>query len=275
MSDPAPDRSSWLAHDAYLAAFTADAGRLSQLAGAGDAGAPVPTCPGWTLLDLVRHVGDVYAHKVALLRLGRRPEPGEWPLGDGLPLAEALDRHDAVQRELAQLLADAGPDATCWTWMEGAGEGTSGAWARRMAHEALVHRVDAEAALGAPLHPAAPGLAADGVDEVLTWMAGDPDVVADPQSSSGAAGTVLLDWGSGGRLVDLPDGGHDVRAVPSAEAAAADAILRGDALSLDLYLWGRLEALPPVMRGDLDVVEVSGSAPVLERLAARVAAATQ
>ena len=85
------------------------------------------------------------------------------------------------------------------------------------------------------------------------------------QSSSGAAGTVLLDWGSGGRLVDLPDGGHDVRPVSSAEAAtaAADATLRGDALCLDLYLWGRLEALPTVMRGDLDVVEVSGSAPVL------------
>lgn len=277
MSDSTPDRSSWLTHDAYLAAFTADAGRLSGLARSADADAPVPTCPGWTLLDLVRHVGDVYAHKVALLRLGRRPEPGEWPLGDDLPLAEAVDRHDAAQRELAQLLADAGPDTACWTWMEGAGEGTSAAWARRMAHEALVHRVDAEAALGAPLHPAAPGLAADGVDEALTWMAGDSDVVADARSAGGAAGAVLLDWGSGGRLVDLPDGGHDVRALSSAEVAdtAADATLRGDALSLDLYLWGRLEALPSVMRGDLDVVEVSGSAPVLERLAARLAAATQ
>ena len=277
MSAPAADRTSWLTHDAYLAAFTADAGRLSQLAGAADPGAAVPTCPGWTLLDLVRHVGDVYAHKVALLRLGRRPEPGEWPLGDDLAWAQAVDRHDAAQRELAQLLADAGPDAECWTWMEGAGEGTSAAWARRMAHEALVHRVDAEAALGAPLHPAAPGLAADGVDEVLTWMAGDPDVVADARSATGEPGTVLLDWGAGGRLVDLPDGGHALRALSSAEVAdaAADATLRGDALSLDLYLWGRLEALPSAMRGDLDVVEVSGRAAVLERLAARLAAATQ
>jgi hypothetical protein len=131
--------------------------------------------------------------------------------------------------------------------------------------------------VGAPLHRAAPGLAADGVDEVLTWMAGDPDVVAEPQSASGAPGTVLLDWGAGGRLVALPDGGHDVRALSPAQVAGAtaDALLRGDALSLDLYLWGRLEALPPLMRGDLDVVEISGSAPVLERLGGRVAAATQ
>ncbi|MGN6300716.1 MAG: maleylpyruvate isomerase N-terminal domain-containing protein [Angustibacter sp.] len=277
MSAPAADRSSWLTHEAYLAAFTADADRLSRLARSGDGEAPVPTCPDWTLLDLVRHVGDVYAHKVALLRLGRRPEQGEWLLGDDLPLVEAVDRHDAVRRELAQLLADVGPDTSCWTWMEGAGEGTSAAWARRMAHEALVHRVDAEAAVGVPLHPAAPGLAADGVDEVLTWMAGDPDVVADPQSVAGAPGVVLLDWGSGGRLVDLPDGGHEVRAVAPADASAPtpDATLRGDALALDLYLWGRLEALPPAMRGDLDVVEIAGRAPVLARLAARVAAATQ
>lgn len=277
MDAPAPDRSSWLTHEAYLEAFAADADRLSTLARATDPGAAVPTCPGWTLLDLVRHVGDVYAHKVALLRLGRRPEQGEWPLGDALPFADAVDRHDAVRRELVQLLADAGPDTRCWTWMEGAGEGTSAAWARRMAHEALVHRVDAEAAAGAPLHPASPGLAADGVDEVLTWMAGDPDVVADPHSAAGAPGAVLLDWGSGGTVVDLPDGAHAVRPLSSAEVAAtaADATLRGDALSLDLYLWGRLEALPSVMRGDLDVVEVTGRAPVLERLAARVAAATQ
>lgn len=277
MSAPAPDRSSWLTHEAYLAAFAADADRLSQLARRGDGEAAVPTCPGWTLLDLVRHVGDVYAHKLALLRLGRRPEPGEWPLGDDLPLAEAVERHDAVRRELAQALAGASPDTRCWTWMEGAGEGTSAAWARRMAHEALVHRVDAEAAVGAPLHPAAPGLAADGVDEVLTWMAGDPDVVAQAQAGAGAPGTVLLDWGAGGRLVDLPDGGHDVRPVgpDGASSVDPDATLRGDALSLDLYLWGRLEALPAVMRGDLDVVEVSGDTRVLERLAARLAAATQ
>ncbi len=274
MSDHrALDRSSWLSHDDYLSAFAADGDRLAAVVGRTDAAAAVPTCPGWTLLDLVRHVADVYSHKVALLRLGRRPEQGEWPLADDLPLDRALERHDAVRRELGELLAGAGTDTPSWTWMEGAGEGTSGAWARRMAHEALVHRVDAEAAAGETLHPATPGLAADGVNEVLTWMAGDPDLLAEPQCDAGTAGTLLVDWGTGGWLVDLPDGGQSVR--PASPGESADAVLRGDALSLDLHLWGRLDALPTAMRGDLDVVQVSGEPGVLERLRARLAAATQ
>ena len=72
--------------------------------------------------------------------------------------------------------------------MEGVGEGTTGAWARRMAHEALVHRVDAESVLGRPLAPAADGLAVDGINEILTWMAGDPDVVTSDGADDGAAG---------------------------------------------------------------------------------------
>jgi hypothetical protein len=142
-----------------------------------------------------------------------------------------------------------------------------------MAHEALVHRVDAQATAGQPLHSAAPGLAEDGVVEVLTWMAADSDVLADPRARAGAAGSVLLDWGRGGLLVDLPDDGHGVRAAPP--GATADATLRGDALALDLHLWGRLGSLPSPMRGDLDAVEPSGDPAVIERLMARVAVATQ
>ncbi|GAB3591480.1 maleylpyruvate isomerase family mycothiol-dependent enzyme [Angustibacter peucedani] len=269
----ADDRSTWLSHDDYLAAFRADAARLATLLRDSADDAPVPTCPGWTAVDLARHVGDVYAHKVAVLTLGRAPKPGEWPLGDDLDLAAALDRHDAVVAELADRLAGLDPAAHAWTWMEGAGEQTVGAWARRMAQEALVHRVDAEAATGTPLHPAAPGLAADGVQEVLTWMAGDPDVVADGRASAGRAGTALLDHGDGALLVDLADGAHTVRAAES--GSPADVVLRGDALGLDLELWGRLGTLPAACRGDLDAVDVQGDPRVLERLRARIAVATQ
>jgi uncharacterized protein (TIGR03083 family) len=272
MTADAQDRPSWLSHEAYLAAFAADADLLSSTARPLDPGTAVPTCPGWTVLDLVRHVGDVYSHKVSVLRLGRRPEPGEWALGDGLALDEALDRHDRVRGELSRLLAELGPDGACWTWMEGAGEGTTGAWARRMAHEALVHRVDVEAAAGRPLGVAAAGLAEDGVGEVLTWMADDPDLLDEPAARVGASGSVHLDWGGGGWLVDVPDGGY--RARPVGADVAADAVLRGDALSLDLWVWGRMASLPPGVRGDLDAVLSSGDAAVLERLRARLALAT-
>ena len=38
---------------------------------------PVPSCPGWTVADLVTHVGHVYLHKVTVMRDGEWPDP--WP----------------------------------------------------------------------------------------------------------------------------------------------------------------------------------------------------
>jgi hypothetical protein len=258
----AGERASWLTHEAYLASFRADGDRLASAVRAAAPDAAVPTCPGWTALDLLRHVCDVYAHKVAVLRLGRRIHPGEWTLADGLDHTHALRWHDSVRSELELLLAERGPDAAIWTWMEGVGEGTTGAWARRMAHEALIHRVDAESVDGAPALDAAPGLASDGINEMLTWMAGDPDVVASDEAGAGRAGSVLLDFGDGAWLAELPDGGSAVTwAQPG---SPADARLAGDALALDLTVWGRPAD-----------VEQSGDADVLARLRARIALATQ
>ena len=44
----------------------------------GDLTAAVPSCPGWTVADLVRHVAEVYLHKVGM-RLRLRPIPGRPP----------------------------------------------------------------------------------------------------------------------------------------------------------------------------------------------------
>src|SRR5260370_24460497 len=54
--------------------------------------ATVPSCPGWTVADLTRHVGEGYLHKTLAMREGA--EPGPWPpeeLADEEPLA-LLDR---------------------------------------------------------------------------------------------------------------------------------------------------------------------------------------
>jgi uncharacterized protein (TIGR03083 family) len=251
-----------LDHEAYLASYRADGDRMAALLRAVPPDAAVPTCPGWSSLDLLRHVCDVYAHKVAVLRLARAVRPGEWTLADDLDHDTALQWHDSIRAELEQLLAELGPDAACWTWMEGAGEGSSGAWARRMAHEALVHRVDAEAVQGGPNADAAPGLAVDGINEILTWMSGDPNVLTAEGANDGAAGSLLVDFGHGGWLVELPDGAQTVS--PIGSGAAADARLVGDAFALDLALWGRPAD-----------VEESGDDAVLARLRARIRIASQ
>lgn len=76
----------------------------------------MPTCPGWVARDLVDHVGEVYAHKVAVLRLARRPEEGEWPWApddDGV-----FSWYDERLAELVGELDARDPAATAWTFVD-------------------------------------------------------------------------------------------------------------------------------------------------------------
>jgi uncharacterized protein (TIGR03083 family) len=247
--------STRLSPDIYLDHLRADGRRLSAIARSADLGTPVPTCPGWTLGDLVGHCADVYEHKRQVLRLGRAPDDH----GKQVTGAAAVDAHD---ERLAALIADLeriGPDAETWTWFPG--ETSTGFWFRRMAQEALVHRVDGELAVD-DLGPIDPVLAADGVDEVLAWFAGHPGVLAHSSSRAGAAGEVLVDAGDHAFVVELPDDGHVVREVdPLDRDLAADATVRGAAPDVDLLLWGRPTNEP---------VDESGDHAVLERLFSRL-----
>lgn len=65
--------------------------------------------------------------------------------------------------ELADALREAGPDATLWTPVDG---GTTAFYARRFAHETVVHRADATLALGREF-TLGTEVALDAVDE---WM---------------------------------------------------------------------------------------------------------
>ena len=71
---------------------------------------------------------------------------------------------------LQEALRATPPDAVVWSW---ANEQTAGFSYRRQAHEALIHRLDAELTAGERTAIDA-RLAADGVDEVLGVMYGEP-----------------------------------------------------------------------------------------------------
>jgi uncharacterized protein (TIGR03083 family) len=141
---------------------------------AGPAGldASVPTCPDWTVLDLVAHQGMVHRWAAALVS-GDRPSD------------EAVAAYEQAGKEAPDPLAWLGEGATELTLAIGAAPETLDApvflddapsprafWARRQCHETTMHAVDALAAsLGRP--PRAdevrvdPHLAADGIDELL------------------------------------------------------------------------------------------------------------
>jgi len=87
--------------------------RLRVLAG-GDLTAPVPTCPGWSVGDLVAHVARGFRTVV-----GKESEP---------PDTTAVTALDQSYAALSAAFADR-PDRF---------------WIRRMAQEAAIHRFDAE-----------------------------------------------------------------------------------------------------------------------------------
>lgn len=137
----------------------------AAIAGA-DRSAKVPCCPDWTADQLAHHVAQTYLHKVECIRLGAFPE--NWPPEDLDP-----DPVAALDEEFAALTAafDAhDPADPAATWHDP--DQTVGFWIRRMAHETLIHRVDAEQVAGLELAPIDEDLALDGIDEFLDLFIG-------------------------------------------------------------------------------------------------------
>ena len=145
--------------DRFRNCLDADYRRLREVA-ARDLTAPVPSCPGWDVAALVDHVAKVYLHKVECMRLGKAPE--DWPpdRSDTPPLALLDETYQALVAEFAA--REPGSHAATWFGPDQ----SVGFWIRRMAQETVVHRRDAELALGDPT-PAAPDLAVDGIAELL------------------------------------------------------------------------------------------------------------
>lgn len=138
-----------------------------QLAGA-DLGAPVPSCPGWTVARLVGHLAGAQrwaADIVATRATAPLPDDDVRDVGryDGIGEGALSGRVDAAAARLAAVLDAAGPDARMWCPVPGGG---TPFYARRFAHETAVHRADAALALGLPFR-LDPAVAVDGVEEWL------------------------------------------------------------------------------------------------------------
>jgi len=134
-------------------------------------------------------------------------------------------------------------------------------WSRRQLHETLVHRMDAEMAMGvAP--EADPAVAADAIDEFLVNLA--PAARFSPQVANlrGQGASLLFSGTDAGRAwrVRLEPSGFDVG---SADAGAdeapfeAQATLSGPALNLLLVLYRRRpRAVPGLdLHGDQALVD--------------------
>jgi uncharacterized protein (TIGR03083 family) len=128
--------------------------------------ARVPSCPAWSLGDLLRHIGggQRWAEEAVRTRATSwLPDAGFRTVGgdDSGPVPSGWLMSGAT--ELAATLRAAGPDATLWAPFT---YDTTRFWARRFAHEALVHRVDATLAAGVPFSVDAEVV----IDAIEEWL---------------------------------------------------------------------------------------------------------
>ncbi|MBE4735794.1 MULTISPECIES: maleylpyruvate isomerase N-terminal domain-containing protein [Streptomyces] len=157
-------------HERYCAEIELQVKKVRQLVTSGaDLTATVPTCPDWTLEHLLRHIGGALRWVEANVRTRAKEEFPEadvplygGPEGQGDPAA--LDAWLAESGAMTvAALREAGPDAPVWSW---GWEHSAGFWARRMAHELVVHGADAALTVGRAVE-VAPEIAADTIDEWL------------------------------------------------------------------------------------------------------------
>ena len=124
--------------------------------------AQVPTCPGWTVADLTRHLAATYLHKAEMMRQGKHPEG--WPPAS-FQQAEPVGLLTRAYGELVAEFAARNPDDPAKTWYDP--DQTVRFWIRRMAQETVIHRIDAELGAGTPVDLIPQDLALDGIDELF------------------------------------------------------------------------------------------------------------
>ena len=243
-------RGTRLTPDRYLELLAADGSRLADVS-VDRLDEPAPTCPGWVVADVVRHTGSVYNHKIACLDRGRQPQDGEW---ESAP-PPGSDLVDWYRGTLAAILARLGSvDATtaAYTWYPP--EQDVAFWQRRMAQEAVVHRVDAETAAG-QVTPVDDDLAVDGIDEVLDVFLrfgfSSNDVSADPDLdlSRHAGRSVLVRTGPHAWHLAVA-AGEPEQVVLTRQASPAQATVSAEPSELLLWLWGRRPDPAVTITGD-------------------------
>jgi uncharacterized protein (TIGR03083 family) len=234
----------------YIDAIQIDGNLLASAAEPASLDATIPSCPGWTVRDLLKHITYVhgwaggYVAGALTERIKRLSEAEimQAVSDDSTAIARFRDGYHA----LARTLGAAPPDLKCWTFLEAPSPLIF--WARRQAHETAIHRVDVELARGSA-SPFPPAFAADGIDELLMGFArrGKRGLVA------AAARTLAIHAADVGKSWSVrfgPDGGEVER-----DGNDGDCIVSGQAVALYLLLWNR---------GDATGVEVTGDRSLLE-----------
>ena len=213
----------------HITAVGQEAKLLAEAAERAGLDVDVPSCPGWDMRELLRHLGMIHlwaAGHVAKLQdeswgddLAKLtefwPELGVfWPDDDRL-VAWYLE----TNANLVHTLETAPHDVEAWTFLPA--PSPLAMWARRQAHETAVHRFDGEhaAGIGSTFDPV---FASDGVDEIVAGFA--PRKSEFPIDRARTMGVHATDTDDRWHVTLSPDGIATVRG-----DGPSDVVLAGDA----------------------------------------------
>lgn len=255
-------RMTTFSHTDYLDHLRTESRRFRTVLAECDPAARVPGCPAWDASDLLWHLAEVQWFWATTIR--SRPDaprgedagpdrPGTY---DGL-----LAAYDEYSAGLLAELGKADPAEPAWSWSD---EQTVGFTVRRQAHEALIHRLDAEQTAGA-LTPLDPDLAADGVLECLDIMFGRTPPWAEFRPLPHYVRVECTDtgdriWVQIGRSVgtnpkdDTRHDDHDISVVPD-PGVEADTVVEGPAAAVDAWLWRRGDDAEITIHGDRHIYD--------------------
>ena len=229
----------------YLAHLRADSARFADVLADVDPASDVPSCVDWSAADLLWHLAEVQRFWAAIVG-DRLADPGayEEPVRPDGHTA-LLQFFQTSSTALIDALATTADDVAVWTWLDA--DHSVGFVRRRQAHEALIHRLDAELAAGT-VTELDPGLATDGVLEAIEWMFGGAPRWAST-TADGPVGRLVTTDTETSWLVQI---GHYSGTSPnSGKVYTAEAMLllvdsgdpsfeiAGAAADLDAWMWNR------------------------------------
>lgn len=225
-----------LSRETYILYLAADYARL--LACLPNEPVAVSSCPGWSTNDLAKHMGHVYLGQAYVVETGVKAEAKEH-LAPYARTDDVLEFMGWGFAAIIKALDLARPERKTWSWHHS--DNTVDFWFRRMAHETVIHRIDAELANGS-VTTIPEDLALDGVDEVLDFLPLLGSWEGAPNHAFGIVSICTL--GSKQDTYWDIEFTADYAKVTKAESVnpLARLIILGTPEAMDLYLWGRINS---------------------------------
>jgi uncharacterized protein (TIGR03083 family) len=239
----------------HITAVGQEAKLLAEAATQGGLDVEIPTCPGWDMRELLRHLSEIHLWAAGIIaKRATKLWPDDisehtetwpdlavfWPDDN-----ELIDWYLDTNANLVEALESAPLDLETFTFLPA--PSPLAMWARRQAHETAIHRFDAQNAIdgGDGFEPA---FASDGIDELLSGFA--PRRSEFPVESVRTVVVHAKDTDDRWHVTVGPEGIATIRG-----DGPADVTLTGDASDLYLMLWNRGEGPSITITGDREVLD--------------------